>query len=72
MKVEETSHCTSTIYDQTSLVSEAAQRDGERRRERERGRYYREDGVRQTGAGLVLVILQMYNTEQQKLDHKRC
>lgn len=56
MKVEETSHCTSTIYDQTTLASEAAQRDGERRREREGRRYYREDGVRQTGAGLVLVI----------------
>lgn len=46
MKVEETSHCTSTIYDQTTLRLET---------ERKEGTHIKEDGVRQKhGHGLSM------------------
>lgn len=49
MKVEETSHCTSTIYDQTTLRLEAVQTV------RKEGTYITEDGVRQKhGHGLSM------------------
>lgn len=62
MKVEETSHCTSTIYDQTTLLLEAVQTES-----KERVADIRENGVRQKGATLVLVNYQVFNSIQHKL-----